>query len=160
MVKSQRLKLQASSWLAVVRSYHECNRRYTQLLRGFDLTIPQFDVLNAILNNDADATPKRIADELVVTRGNITGVLQRLQERRLVRTRHHDNDGRSFVCELTASGKKLLKRARTAASIFITRQLSPFDDETLRETEELMKRMHRHLQTIDPEEILAKVASR
>lgn len=158
MVKPQRMKLQASSWLAIVRAYNECNRRYTQLLAGFDLTIPQFDVLNAILKLDREATPKRIADELVVTRGNITGVLHRLQERKLVTTRHHEKDGRSFVCELTTAGRKLLMRARGAASIFITQQLSPFDDTTLKETGELMRRMHSHLQTIDPAEILSQEA--
>ncbi len=154
------MKLQASSWLAVVRAYNECNRRYTQLLGGLDLTIPQFDVLNAILTLDHEATPKRIADELVVTRGNITGVLHRLQSRKLIRTRHHEIDGRSFVCELTAAGRKLLMRARSAAGIFITQQLSPFDDATLNETEELMKIMHAHLQTVDPAEILELEASR
>lgn len=154
MVKVHRMKLQASSWLAVVRAYNECNRRYTQLLAGFDLTIPQFDVLSAILNLDREATPKRIAAELVVTRGNITGVLRRLQERRLVKTRGHEKDGRSFVCELTAAGRRLLKRARAAASTFITRQLSPFDDDTLQRTEKLMNHMHEHLRSIDPQEIL------
>ncbi len=160
MAKPQRMKLQASSWLAVVRAYNECNRRYAKLLAGFDLTIPQFDVLSAILALDWEATPKRIADELIVTRGNITGVLHRLQERGLVKTRHHEKDGRSFVCELTAAGRRLLKRARAAASIFITQQLSPFDDATLQETEALMKQMHSHLQTINPHDILAKEASR
>lgn len=154
MIDARRMKLQASSWLAVVRAYNECNRRYTQLLAGFDLTVPQFDVLNAILKLDHEAIPKRIADELVVTRGNITGVLHRLQERRLVRTRHHEKDGRSFVCELTAAGRRLLKRARAVASDFITRQLSPFDDDTLQHTEELMKQMYKHLQAIDPLDIL------
>ena len=160
MIKPQRMKLQASSWLAVVRAYNECNRRYTQLLAGFALTIPQFDVLSAILALDREATPRRIADELVVTRGNITGVLHRLQERKLVKTRQHEKDGRSFVCELTAAGRRLLKRARTATSIFITQQLSPFDDATLQETEALMIQMHSHLQTISPDDILAQEASR
>ena len=158
MAKLRRMKLEASSWLAVVRAYNECNRRYTQLLAGYDLTIPQFDVLNAVRSLDREATPKRIADELVVTRGNITGVLHRLQERKLVRTRHHEKDGRSFVCELTAAGQKLLKRARAAAAVFITRQLSPFDNATLQETEALMRQMHAHLQTVDPSEILAQEA--
>ena len=66
MPDPQRMKLQASSWFAVVRAYQECNRRYSQLLAGFDLTIPQFDVMNAIRNLGEQATPKAIADRLVV----------------------------------------------------------------------------------------------
>ena len=153
MNQPHRRKLQASSWFAVVRAYQECTRRYSQLLKGFDLTIPQFDVLSAIHQLADQATPKAIADELVVTRGNITGVLHRLQERGLIRTRHNEQDGRSIVCELTPDGRELLKKARGAAALFIDAQLTPFDDATLRETEDQMKRMRSHLQTIDPDAI-------
>lgn len=153
MNQPHRKKLQASSWFAVVRAYQECTRRYAQLLKGFDLTIPQFDVLSAIHQLADQATPKAIADELVVTRGNITGVLHRLQDRALIRTRHNEQDGRSFVCELTSDGLGLLRRARGAAALFIDAQLAPFDDATLRETEEQMNRMRSHLLTIDPDAI-------
>lgn len=154
MPGTQRSKLETASWLAVVRAYNECNRRYGQLLRGFDLTIPQFDVLTAIANLADDATPKAIADELVVTRGNVSGVLQRLNDRGLIETRLHATDGRSFVCRLTHDGERLMQRARTAAALFIEEQLSPFDDARLRDTEDVMKQMQKHLRTIEPDKIL------
>ena len=160
MSKKNRKKLEASSWLAVVRAYQECNRRYTQLLRGFALTIPQFDVLNAVRRLGQGATPHAIADELVVTRGNITGVLQRLQEHGLLQRRHHERDGRSFVCELTAAGDALLDEARLAAAEFVACQLGPFDDHTLARTEALMNRMRAHLETVDPGAILERVGKR
>lgn len=156
MNPAQRKKLQASSWFAVVRAYQECTRRYGQLLKGFDLTIPQFDVLSAIHRLADQATPKAIADELVVTRGNITGVLHRLQDRALIQTRHNEHDGRSFVCELTPDGRELLRQARGAAALFIDAQLAPFDDQALQETETQMNRMRSHLQTVDPDAILAR----
>lgn len=152
-----RRKLQAASWFAVVRTYQECTRRYAQLLRSFDLTIPQFDVMNAIHQLAGQATPKDIADELVVTRGNITGVLQRLQERSLITTRHNELDGRSIVCRLTRPGQALLEQARSAAALFIETQLAPFDDAELRDTEKQMHRMRSHLQTIDPDMIAGQV---
>lgn len=155
MQRNARKKLEVASWFAVVRAYQECNRRYAQLLKSFDLTIPQFDVLSAVRQLDADATPRAIADELVVTRGNITGVLQRLQERSLLATRHHAHDGRSFVCTLTSTGSALLEEARAAAAAFVKNQLEPFDDRELRETEKQMTRMRLHLQSMDPDEIIA-----
>ena len=153
MKRDQRSKLETTSWLAVVRAYQECNRRYAQLLKGFDLTIPQFDVLNAVRQLGLDATPRAIADELVVTRGNITGVLRRLQERALLDTRHHEYDGRSFVCILTSGGERLLGEARLAAARFITAQLEPFASRELQETERQMNRMRLHLQSMNPDEI-------
>ena len=159
MRKTQRKRLQAASWFSVVQAYQECTRRYARLLHGFGLTIPQFDVLNAIRQLDGKAIAKAIAERLVVTRGNITGLLQRLQEKRLLGTRHNERDGRSFLCELTAGGRELLGRAQSAASLFIEQQLSPFDDAELEQTERLMDRMRSHLETMDPEAIAARVRS-
>jgi len=153
-MSASRQKLEAASWFAVVRAYQECTRRYARLLQGFDLTIPQFDVLNAILRL-SEATPKNIASELVVTRGNITGVLQRLQERGLVTTRANEGDARSFLCELTGSGHRLLHTARQAAAVFIRQQLSPFDDQALERTQRLMDTMRGHLETVEPDAIAA-----
>lgn len=149
----RRQKLQASAWLAVVRAYQECNRRYAQMLQSFDLTVAQFDVMNTIHTLADHAVPKAIADQLLVTRGNITGVLRRLQDRGLVTTREHARDARSFVCDLTPDGERLFLDARAAAARFVAEQLAPFTDAELRDTERQMKRMRAHLQTIDPDAV-------
>lgn len=155
MNTSPRRRLEASSWFAVVRAYQACHLRYAQLLRQFDLTVPQFDALSAIHQLDEHATPMAIAERLVVTRGNITGVLRRLQDSGLVTTRSNQQDGRSFVCALTRRGAARLQAARTAASAFVEQQLAPFDTDTLQLTETLMNDMTRHLQTLDPVAIAA-----
>lgn len=154
-----RSKLEARSWLAVVRAYQECNRRYAQLLSSFGLTIPQFDALNAMERLGADATPKAIAEELVVTRGNVTGVLHRLEEAGLIRTRANETDGRSFLCVLTRKGCRRLDCARQAAALFIREQLAPFDDADLKRIDMQMTTMHAHLQTIDPDAVAANAAA-
>ena len=143
-------KLESSCWFAVVEAYQACNRRYSTMLREFDLTIPQYDVLSAIDKLGPHAQPKQIADELVVTRGNVTGLLTRLQERRLIRTRQSESDGRSFLCELTSQGQSLLRDARAAAAMFISEQLAPFDDASKEEMQATMQRMKAHLESMDP----------
>lgn len=157
MPQPDRKKLEASSWFSVVRTYQECTRRYAQMLQAFDLTLTQFDVLNAVRGLGERAMPKAIADQLVVTRGNVTGVLHRLQERNLLTTRSNEQDGRSFFCELTSPGNALLDRARQATAVFIDQQLAPFSDDDLRLTETHMNRMRSHLQTIDPDMISGDV---
>jgi DNA-binding MarR family transcriptional regulator len=154
-----RKQLEAGSWLAVVRAYHACNRRYARLLEAFGLTVTQFDVLAAVRTLGPDAMPRAIADELVVTRGNITGVLHRLQERGLVSTRAHVRDGRSFVCQLTPDGEALLGKARAAAAAFIEEQLAPFGDAELEHTWQQMERMREHLASVDPQAIIRRTRS-
>ena len=158
MTNSQRKRLETASWFAVVRAYQECTRRYSRLLDGLDLTIPQFDVLTAVDQLDDEATPKAIAERLVVTRGNITGLLHRLQDKGLLLSRPNEKDARSFICFLTDAGQEVLELARSAASIFIEKQLSPFDDTELAETELVMNRMRLHLETLDTDSLLDRIA--
>ena len=155
-IQPDRKRLETTSWFAVVRAYQECTRRYGRLLSGLELTIPQFDVLTAVDHLGDEATPKAIAERLVVTRGNITGLLQRLQDKGLLTSRFNERDGRSFFCLLTADGQRVLELAQSAASLFIERQLSPFDDEELTNTERIMHRMRLHLETMDTDSILAR----
>lgn len=150
-----RAKLESRSWLAVIRTYQECTRRYSQLLAHYELTVPQLDVLSAINKHAPEATPKAIAEELVVTRGNITGVLNRLHERGLIETRQHATDGRSFVCELTDAGRSVFDRARAGARAFISEQLEIFDDSELELSMSHMQRMEAHLREMDPDAIAA-----
>jgi DNA-binding MarR family transcriptional regulator len=150
MNPDERRRLEASSWLAVVRAYQECNRRYAQMLDHFELTIAQFDALAAIARHEPEATPKSIADELLVTRGNVTGLLNRLRDRGLISTRRNEQDGRSFHCQLTAEGRRKLDAARSATSRYIKAQLAVFDSAELALTETMMRRMEVHLHSLDP----------
>ena len=139
-----------SSWFAVVHTYQLCTRQYERMLDVFDLTIPQFDVMSVIDQLHHRAMPKEIAEHLVVTRGNITGLLKRLEARGLVESRVHESDGRARICSLTSEGQKLLGRARTAARRFIHTQLEPFTDADLERSHKLMNRMARQLESMDP----------
>lgn len=149
----------AQAWFAVVRAYQACERRFGQLLEGLGLTIPQFDALCAVEDLGAEATPARIARRLLVTKGNITPLLRRLQERRWVVADAHPSDRRSLCCRLTSAGRTRIARARRAADAFIAAQLAPFDDATLAVTAQHMERMRGHLDRLDPTVILAAVAS-
>lgn len=144
-----------ASWLAVVRAYQTCERQYARLLLAFDLSISQFDVLTAIADLDTRATPAQIAQRLLVTKGNISGLLKRLGERDLVDFCRHASDGRSFLCALTPRAIALLVQAREASSRFIDAQLSPFTDAQLAATRRQMDQMRLHLEGIDPDAIAA-----
>ncbi|MEJ2515667.1 MAG: MarR family transcriptional regulator [Gammaproteobacteria bacterium] len=150
MSNIDRRRLEAESWLAVVHAYQTCTRRYAQMLEHFGLTVAQFDVMSAIERHREYATPKSIADDLLVTKGNVTGLISRLEAHDLLLRRRHPTDGRSFYCELTGEGKALYRRARDAAAAFVRAQLAPFDIPELEFTRDLMERMRAHLETLDP----------
>jgi DNA-binding MarR family transcriptional regulator len=156
--KEQRRALESSSWFAVVRAYEECARRYARMLEHFDLTTSQFDALAAIDALRDDALPKSIADRLLVTRPNVTGLLRRLEERALIRMEPHASDGRAWLCRLTPAGRRTLRAARQAAERFVHTQAAPFSSDELQRLEALMRSMQHHLQSMNPDAIAANDA--
>jgi DNA-binding MarR family transcriptional regulator len=153
MIDPNRGRLQTRSWFAVVGAYQECHRRYARLLAAHGLTVTQFDALLAVGRLGEAATPAAIAEMLVVTRGNLSGVFDRLRGRDLITIRPSEQDRRSYTVSLTAAGEHALAGAQRAAAAFIDRQLAPFDDDELRQTEAIMNRMRDHLLTLDPDRI-------
>ncbi|MEO0616042.1 MAG: MarR family transcriptional regulator [Pseudomonadota bacterium] len=153
MPDTQRRTLEADSWLAVVHAYLACQRRYAQMLEHFGLTIPQFDMLAVLRRFPDGATPRTIASEMLVTKGNITGLITRLEAQGLIHRRPHETDGRSFVCEFTEDGLALFRRAGAAAGRFVREQLAPFPDADLERTRNQMRDMREHLEALDPHAI-------
>ena len=115
MPDDRRRNLEAESWLAIVHAYIACTRRYAQMLEHFELTIPQFDLMTVVRRHAGGATPRAIAADMLTTKGNVTGLIARLESHGLLERRPHETDGRSFVCQLTAKGLALYRRARDAA---------------------------------------------
>lgn len=137
------------TWFAVIRAYQLCTRRYEEALSRLDLTPSQFDVLCTVAKLGKDAQPNRIAEELLVTRSNVTGLVQRLVRRQWLRRVRNPGDGRSRIVRLTESGRSLLERARPVARAFIDAQMAPFEPEELDATRAVMERMEDHLKTLD-----------
>lgn len=150
-----RSQLQTRSWFAVVLAYQSCERQYARLLDGFGLSIAQFEVLNAIDELGDRATPALIAQRLLVTKGNVTGLLRRLGESGLVRMAPNPDDGRSMLCRLGPGVAATLAAARRAGAAFIAEQLAPFSDAQLTATEVQMTRMRHHLEQIDTGRLVA-----
>lgn len=152
-MKSKSRPAAERTWFAVVGAYQTCTRRYEQLLARLDLTPAQYDALTAIQDLAEDAQPMKIAEQLLVTRGNVTGLLNRLAVRGLIRLRPHPADGRARIARLTPSGQALVERARPFARAFIEAQMEPFSRADLAMTRRLMERMQRHLEKLDPDTI-------
>ena len=146
------------TWFAVVRAYLACERKFARLLSHFGFTIPHFDALTALERRGGEATPAQLAESLMVTRGNVTGLIRRMEERRLITVEPHPDDGRSVRCVVAPAARVRLTRARLATAAFIKDQMAPFDAAALADTERRMNQMCAHLDTLDPDAIASRVA--
>ena len=103
------MELGVRSWLHLNRIVHTVGRRLSGHLQDYDLTLAQFGVL-AQLQAVPDISQQMLADWLFVTKGNIVGLLNRLEGRGLVERRPDPEDGRTHVVSLTKQGAALAAR--------------------------------------------------
>ena len=97
-------------YLKSVRLLAECLQGFERFsgesVRRHGLTHAQFDIL-ATLGNTPGMTYKELGDKTLITKGTLTGVIERLECKGLVlRTRCLD-DKRSFYVALTEQGQQL-----------------------------------------------------
>lgn len=97
------------AWIKIGVVYQRTSRVFAKLLRPLDLTVAQFDAL-ANLYVEAGISQGELASRLLVTKGNMTGLLSRLEERGLVAREPDPEDGRAHRLRLTPAGRRLAKR--------------------------------------------------
>ena len=149
------LPLRLRAWFAVVRAYLGCERRYARLLGRYGFSVAQFDLLNAIARAGTALTPAELAERMLVSRGNVSGLVSRLRRRGWLQVHPTPGDGRSFRCALSVPGQQALQAAQSAAEAFIAEQMAPFDAEALQLTERWMTQMQRHVESIDLDRLVA-----
>ena len=93
----------------LVRCYQAFERLSVTHIRDTGLTAPQFDIL-VTLGNTQGMTFKELGQRTLITKGTLTGVVDRLEARGLARRKASENDGRSTVVRLTAEGERLFAR--------------------------------------------------
>jgi MarR family 2-MHQ and catechol resistance regulon transcriptional repressor len=77
--------------------------------RDSDLTVPQADVLFT-LGNTAGLTFKEIGEQTLITKGTLTGVVDRMEEKGLVRRIAQPDDRRCTRVVLTAKGSRVFQK--------------------------------------------------
>jgi len=75
-------------------------------IRALGLTPPQFDII-ATLGNTAGMTATELGEKTLITKGTLTGVVDRLIDRGWVERAAHDSDRRCQIIRLTQAGEAL-----------------------------------------------------
>jgi DNA-binding MarR family transcriptional regulator len=78
-------------------------------IRTLGLTPPQFDII-ATLGNTQGMTATELGEKTLITKGTLTGVVDRLIDRGWVERAAHDSDRRCQIIRLTKSGEALFKQ--------------------------------------------------
>lgn len=80
-----------------------CSGRH---IRSLGLTIPQFDVIVA-LGSTSGVTLGRLADQTLITKSSLTGIVDRLEKKGLVKRVTMKEDRRRIKAVLTSKGEAI-----------------------------------------------------
>jgi DNA-binding MarR family transcriptional regulator len=97
------------AWAEMAYAYHRIARRMEQALDADGLTLAQFEVL-VRLHLDGAISQSVLAARLLVTKGNISGLLNRMAKANLVRRQSDRADRRAHKLIMTKHGQKMLAR--------------------------------------------------
>jgi MarR family transcriptional regulator, organic hydroperoxide resistance regulator len=98
-------------------------------LRPIGLSIPQFDVLSTLTEQEG-VSQSDLAERLYVTKGNVSGLIDRLVDAGYVQRRNAPGDRRSNAVFLTAEGRKVAEEGILLQKAFVAEtlgKLSPSD---------------------------------
>jgi DNA-binding MarR family transcriptional regulator len=100
-LSKQRLRV----WLRLLRATRAIESELRERLRvKFGITLPQFDVMAALYRRENGMTMTELSRTLLVSNGNVTGIIDRLVNDRLVARRPAADDRRALLVRLTPKG--------------------------------------------------------
>jgi DNA-binding MarR family transcriptional regulator len=103
-------QLAVSVWLRLLKAHGLLLQKLRRRVPP-ELTLPQFDVLAQLHRHPEGMTPSALTRELLVTPGNVTGIVARLSSLGLVEREAVPEDRRAVRLRLTRRGGRLMGAA-------------------------------------------------
>ncbi|MGC8508841.1 MAG: MarR family winged helix-turn-helix transcriptional regulator [Thiomonas sp.] len=110
----------------LVRTYQAFERYSAAHVQSMGLTPAQFDVL-ATLGNTEGMNPGQLGKKTLITKGTLTGVVDRLLAKGLVQRLPDPSDGRGQIVRLTPEGQTLFERVFPAHGAHLARAFARLD---------------------------------
>jgi DNA-binding MarR family transcriptional regulator len=125
------------AWLRILRVVQKVERDLAGQLKLWGLNNAQFDVL-AHVGAVEGSTQQELADSLLVTKGNVTQLLDRMESRGLIERRPQGRTNRLFP---TDEGRRTFAGVVPAHEALIDEQLSVLSKEEQKQLLELMRKL-------------------
>ena len=113
------------------------------------LTPSQFDIV-ATLGNTTGMTFKDLGERTLITKGTLTGVIDRLQEKKLVERVTQLEDRRSTLVRLTKQGEAEFKRVFAPQIAFGKQSFVNYDEQDFDALDKELTKLHANLTGTQP----------
>lgn len=124
----------------LVRAYQAFESYSAAHIRSMGLTASQFDII-ATLGNTEGMSFKDLGEKTLITKGTLTGVIDRLADKALVRRVASLSDGRSQIVQLTRSGEKLFAQVFPAHVSHLEQVFGNFSQQDFENAEVVLQQL-------------------
>jgi DNA-binding MarR family transcriptional regulator len=117
-------------WFRLIRLQGRMSAAVSERLRDIGLSVSQCDVLTTLTEQEG-LSQQHLAERLYVTKGNISGLIDRLAAAGYVQRRPLAGDRRSHAVFLTAEGRRAAEKGITVQRSFVTATLGSLPEQQL-----------------------------
>lgn len=126
-------------WIRLLRATRSIEANTREHFKSqFDVTLPRFDVMAALFRRPDGMLMSEISRFLLVSNGNVTGIVGRLVQDGYVVRAQRDGDRRTSFVRLTAKGRAAFADMAAAHEAWIDELLGSV---TVRDAEELASKL-------------------
>lgn len=129
------------AWMRLARVFQKIDRASEVRLRPWNLNVAQFDVL-ARVGAAEGITQQELADRLLVTKGNISQLLDRLERRGLLK---RCQEGRTNTLSLTEEGQQLYAQVVPAQEEMVAQHFSALTSQEVNQLLHLLRKLDRSI---------------
>ncbi len=137
-------------WFRFMRLHQRMLMQMTARIRALGLSIPQFDLLSTLTEQEG-ISQSELAERLYVTKGNVSGLVDRLVQAGLVERRAIAGDRRSYAMHLTPEGRRLAEAGIAAQRDFVANTLGKLETDDLAELDRLVLLWRDFARAVDAE---------
>uniref|UniRef100_A0A832H1B0 MarR family transcriptional regulator n=1 Tax=Oscillatoriales cyanobacterium SpSt-402 TaxID=2282168 RepID=A0A832H1B0_9CYAN len=124
----------------LVRTYQTFYAYDEAHVRQLGLTLPQFDVI-ATLGSTSGMMMSQLAEKTLVTKGTLTGIVDRLEQKGLVRREVPPENRRCFIIVLTPKGHRLFEEIFPDHINYLKARLNSLSHEEIEQIQVALKRL-------------------
>lgn len=124
----------------LVRAYQAFEAYDARHMRQYGITVPQADVIFT-LGNTEGMVFKEIGKHTLITKGTLTGVVNRLEEKGLVKRSTCPEDHRRMYVLLTTRGEKLFRDVFPKHISYMKQRFDQLSKKDMKQAEELLKKI-------------------
>ena len=137
-IEKRRLRM----WIRMLRTTRAVEVQLREFLRDkYDTTLPRFDVMAALYRAEDGLKMSALSKQLLVSNGNVTGIVDRLVADRSVLRVPVENDRRAMVVCLSPQGRELFARMANDHEALVNEMFSDVVDNDLNALADIFGRL-------------------